>query len=337
MKIAIHNSKTGFHPHWIAYCAEKQIPFKLVDCYADDLIDQLRGCQALMWHHGQQNPKDLAIAKQILFALEHTGLQVFPNFNTAWHFDDKLGQKYLFERLGLPFVPTYAFYEKETALSWAKSTTYPKVFKLRGGAGSSNVKLVYTQKQAIQIIKKAFGSGFSNYNAWDSLKERWYKFRKGKASIHEPIKGLLRFFQAPPFAKALGKEYHYVYFQDFIPKNEFDLRIIVIGNKAFGLKRLVRDGDFRASGSGVFEYDLSKHQDVIQIAFTASSNLNANCAAFDFIYDSKLKPLIVEVSYGFGTKGSSKCPGYWDRELNWHEGKFNPQGWMVEIVNNKIT
>jgi len=40
--------------------------------------------------------------------------------------------------------------------------------------------------------------------------------------------------------------------------------------------------------------------------------------------------LIVEISYGFGTKGIDNAPGYWDSSLQWHEGKFNPQGWMVE-------
>jgi glutathione synthase/RimK-type ligase-like ATP-grasp enzyme len=131
--IAIHKSKTGFHPRWIAYCKENNIPYKLVNCYDNDLIKQLEDCHALMWHHAQQNPKDLVIAKQILFALEHTGFQVFPDFKTGWHFDDKLGQKYLFERIGLPFVKSYAFYDKKEALAWVNTAKFPKVFKFVEG------------------------------------------------------------------------------------------------------------------------------------------------------------------------------------------------------------
>ena len=52
--------------------------------------------------------------------------------------------------------------------------------------------------------------------------------------------------------------------------------------------------------------------------------------AFDFVEDENSNPLIVEISYGFGTKGIDNAPGYWDSSLQWHEGKFNPQGWMVE-------
>jgi hypothetical protein len=24
------------------------------------------------------------------------------------------------------------------------------------------------------------------------------------------------------------------------------------------------------------------------------------------------------------------CVGYWDKELNWYEGEFDPYGWMIE-------
>jgi len=30
--------------------------------------------------------------------------------------------------------------------------------------------------------------------------------------------------------------------------------------------------------------------------------------------------------------GYDDCKGFWDRELNWHEGKFNPYGWMVDLM-----
>jgi len=43
-------------------------------------------------------------------------------------------------------------------------------------------------------------------------------------------------------------------------------------------------------------------------------------------------PKIVEVSYGFANKVYDPCPGYWDENLSWHEGKFNPYGWMVDLV-----
>jgi glutathione synthase/RimK-type ligase-like ATP-grasp enzyme len=330
MKIAIHNSEVGFHPSWTKYCQRHKIPYKVVNCYANDIIELLEDCDALMWHHSQGNPKDLIIAKQILFALEHTGFKVFPDFNTNWHFDDKLGQKYLLERIGAPLVPSYVFFDKKEALNWIHSTSFPKVFKLRGGAGSANVKLVRTKSQARKIVNKAFGSGFSNYDATGSLKERWRKWRLGKTSFFDVFKGLVRFAFPPGFSKVLGKEYGYVYFQDFIPKNDSDTRIIVIGSKAFALKRYVRENDFRASGSGKFGYSKELFDErCVQIAFNLTKKLELQVGAFDFVFDESNNPLIVEVSYGYVKEVYYPCTGYWDEKLNWYEGQFNHEGWMV--------
>ena len=40
--------------------------------------------------------------------------------------------------------------------------------------------------------------------------------------------------------------------------------------------------------------------------------------------------LVVELSYGFAMHGYDDCSGYWTDDMSWHEGKFNPQGWMVD-------
>ena len=330
--IAIHNSTSGFHPRWIEYCRENKIPFKLVNCYSNDIIDQLENCNGLLCHFHHNNPKDILFAKQLLFSLQQAGKKVFPDFNTMWHFDDKLGQKYLLEAVGAPLVPTYIFYNKADALKWIEKTNFPKVFKLRGGAGSANVQLVQTKNQAVKLIKKAFGKGFKNYDAWSNLKERWRRYRLNKTNLWDVIKGIIRLGYEPQFSKIMGREVGYVYFQDFIPNNDHDIRVIVIGNKAFAIKRMVRKNDFRASGSGNILYDKQYFDDqVIKLSFDIHVKLKGQCTAMDFVYKDD-NPLLVEVSYGFAPEGYEDCPGYWDENLNWHEGKFDPYGWMVENI-----
>jgi glutathione synthase/RimK-type ligase-like ATP-grasp enzyme len=331
MMIAIHNSQFGFHPRWVKYCQSNNIPFKIVDCHANDIIDQLKDCDALMWQFHHFNPKDNLIAKQILFALEQAGIKVFPDFRTSWHFDDKIGQKYLLEAIGAPLVPSHLFFDKASALNWVKLTTYPKVFKLRGGAGSVNVKLIKSEFEAKQIIRKAFGKGFPKYDSWGSLKERIYKYRK--VGINELLKGIARVFYKPEYARKSSNEVGYAYFQEFIPNNDSDIRIIVINGKAIGLKRYVRDNDFRASGSGNFAWARELF-DVrcVEISFNISKKLKLQVGAFDFVFDENNNPLIVEVSYGFGSEVYDSCPGYWDDSLNWHEGLTTKEDWMVDLI-----
>lgn len=332
MKIAIQKG-SGFDQRWIAYCEKNNISYKMVDCYASDIIDQMMDCDVLMWHHHHASPRDVKFAKALLFSLEQAGKKVFPNFNTAWHFDDKVGQKYLLEAIQAPLVPSYVFYDKHSALKWLEETQLPKVFKLRGGAGSSNVKLVQSKKQAVTLINRCFGKGFPQYDKWENLKERFSKFKQGKSSFTNLIKGILRLIHTTPFARMVGNEKGYAYFQEFVPNNDFDIRIVAIDNKAFALKRLVRKGDFRASGSGHIVYD---HTQIdircVEIALVTNRKLNAQCLAYDFVFDEKNNPLIVEISYGFAAEAYDSCEGYWDSELNWHEGKFNPYGWMIAVL-----
>ena len=217
--LAIHNSSTGFHPRWIEYCERNGIWYKRVDCYSSDIIQQLDGCRALMWHHGQSNPKDILVARPILSAVEHAGIKIFPDFLTAWHFDDKVAQKYLFEALDIPAVPAHVFVDRDQALIWVTQAEFPQVFKLRRGAGSAGVKLVTDGRQARRLVKKAFGRGFRIYDPWDSLKERVYKWRLGKFPVKEILKGLARFFYPPRYSRILGRESGYIYFQDFLPGN----------------------------------------------------------------------------------------------------------------------
>lgn len=334
-KIGIHGCKGSFSDRWIAYCKAKGISYKLVDCYRTDIVQQLADCNALMWHFSQNSPQAGLFARQLLYSLEISGINVFPNFNTVWHFDDKLGQKYLFEAIGAPLVPTWVFYDKILAYEWADQTNFPKVFKLRSGAGSQNVALVHSKNQARRLIRRAFGSGFPAYDAYGDLKERWRKFRLRQTGSFDLAKGMLRFVWPPPYARKRGRNKDYIYFQEFIPGNTFDIRIIVIGDKAFGIKRMVRKNDFRASGSGLILYEKENFDDeTVRLSFRFAESIKSQCAAFDFVYSGN-KIYVVEVSYGFNKEGYGPCVGYWDKSMNWYEGKFNPYGWMVDdLVRN---
>jgi glutathione synthase/RimK-type ligase-like ATP-grasp enzyme len=336
MKIAIHHKTDGFSSDWISCCENHGIDYKIVNCYSSDVISQIEGCDAVMWHLNQSNPKDLLFAKELIFSLKVAGKFVFPDFYTSWHFDDKVGQKYLLESVGAPLVPTYVFYDEKEALKWVDSETFPKVHKLRKGAGSSHVRLVNSRREAKAIVKKAFGRGFSLYNAPENLKERWRKFRNGKTGLADVGKGLIRFFYPTKFSKVAGKERGYVYFQDFISGNDSDVRVIVVDDKAFAIKRMVRKNDFRASGSGFIKYEKKNfEEETVQLSLDLAEKLNTQSLAIDFVYKDG-KPLIVELSFGYVKEVYEPCEGYWDRNLNWHEGAFNPQHWMVESIKRRV-
>lgn len=334
MKIAIQHKEGGFGERWIEYCQKNNIEYKLVNVYASDIIEQVRGCDAFMWHHSHGDYRDVLFAKQLIYSLEAMGVKCFPDFHTTWHFDDKVGQKYLLEAVGAPLVPSYVFYTKKEALDWIEKTSFPKVFKLRGGAGAANVMLVHTKQEARKLVKKAFGKGFPQFDRAGYLKERYRKWREGKDSFVGVLKGIGRLFIITDFAKMHPREKGYAYFQDFIPNNTFDIRVCVVGDHAFALKRMTRKGDFRASGSGDIIYDKAQIDErCVKTAFEVNEKLKMQSVAFDFVFDVNNKPLIVEISYGYAMKAYDLCEGYWTPDMQWHAGDhFDFCGWMVDEV-----
>jgi glutathione synthase/RimK-type ligase-like ATP-grasp enzyme len=332
MKIGIHQPDGGYGKYWIAYCIEKNIPYKIVNCYSTDIISDLSDCDALMWHHNHANPKDTLFAKELLISVEASGKLVYPNTNTTWFFNDKLGQKYLFEALSIPLVPTYVFFSRAEALDWISGASWPLVFKLRGGAGSRNVRLIKSKKEAKKIIKKAFGKGIRQYDAPGGLKESFRRFRMGKASFKGVLKSLAHFVYPIQLERSKGREKGYVYFQKFIPECKYDIRVQVVGEKIWAMIRSVRENDFKASGSGKIESDPEKIPvKVLKLSMDIVKKLNLQSAAIDFLpTDGGF--LITEISYAFGIGPEDTDIGYWDSNLVWYPGKMNPFGWMVDLI-----
>jgi len=339
MKIAIHKSsrKGYFSEQWILYCSTNQIPFKIVNCYDTDIIRQLDDCDALMWHFSHADEKDFLFAKQMIKAVEEKGLITFPNYQSCWHFDDKIAQKYLFDALHIPTPDSRVFYRKEHALNWIVNESFPKVFKLRSGASSGNVVLVTGKNQAVALIKKTFARGYRQFDRKTGVKDSLSILMSGKGSILQFAKSIGKVFVHSKYEKTKGRERGYVYFQEFLPANDHDIRVIVIGEKAFAIKRLVRKNDFRASGSGNIIYKKDEiDQDCVSNAFEYSKRIEANCLTFDFIYDAGRNPLVVEISFGFSPKAYYACDGYWDSQMNWHPGNYMQEEWMVDLIVEQL-
>lgn len=334
MMIAIVNQANYyFSSRWIEYCQNENIPYKIVDVYKNDIIQQVEGCDVFMWHWDHESPIDYMFARQLITSLERKGLKVFPDINTCWHFDDKVGQSYLFEALGIKTPKNWVFFDKKEALAWAAQTTYPQVSKLRGGAGSSNVKLVKSKSQANEIIIKSFKRGYSPLGKFLRIADTYSKWKKGNATLRNMIGVLSLIVRRTKFERYFPKQIGYVYFQEFIANNDHDIRIVVIGDRAFALRRNVREGDFRASGSGKIVYDHNVIPiECVKESFRVADLIEGQCIAFDFVFNKNNEPLIVEISYGFAQKAYDECPGYWDRELRFHQEMIHPQWWMVDLL-----
>ena len=328
--LAIHAATGSFARHWVDYCTAQGIPFKPVNCFSSGIIHDLKGCSALMWHWEHHDPQAALFARSLITAVERMGLRVFPDTATCAHFDDKLAQKYLLEALDAPLVPTHVFYDRKAAIDWTKAARFPLVWKLRGGAGSQNVRLVAQAATFRRLVARSFGRGWKPDRLY-ALNERIRHFRAAPSakSFVQIGRGLLRAIWPHPKHRRRPAERGYAYVQEFAPANPFDVRILVIGHRAFGFRRRVRPGDFRASGSGLLDHDHRQiPPDCIRIAFAVAGAMQAQSCAFDFVrHDGQWK--IIEISYAFAALYAA-CPGWWDRDLTFHREPVRPEVFIIE-------
>lgn len=334
MKIAIHHRPNSYSEHWIEYCINHSIPYKIVDAYANDILEQVADCDAFMWHHHLYQYKDYLFAKQLIYTIQQMGKHVYPDYNTCWHYDDKVWQKYLLESIDAPLVPTYIFYSEQECLEWIKHTNYPKVFKLKSGSGSRNVKLVFSYKQAKSLIKQSFNNGFQKNSHLNRIGKRWTQYRNGKCTFKWFLKGIItKLAYKERFNK---EEIGYVYFQDYIPNNNFDIRVFIIGNRAVAVKRMNRGNDFRASGSGLLIFD-KKQIDIeyVKIAFDLNKKLKMQSVAFDFLKNDDGQIILSEISYCNGIKFTN--PIYWTDDMQCHQSSISDIcNWIIEDVINYV-
>lgn len=330
--IAIHDRPGSFSDRWIEYSTNHSIPFRRVNCLATDVVTQCKGLDAVLWHWAHNNPAEQLVARQVIASLETIGLTVFPNVKTCWHYDDKVAQKYLLEAIGAPLIPTWVFTDKKESLDWIAQAAWPKVFKLRCGAGSKNVRLVSSRREAEKLCRRAFGRGFPAVAGYMTDLRTRVRSAKSKRAFWEKLRRAPRtLLNILALRRSMAVQRDYIYFQEFLAENVADTRITIIGDRAFGFLRQNRPNDFRASGSGAIVYEPSKvDKRCIQVGFQVAKRLGTQSLAFDFLLDRKGTPQIGEVSYCYMAEAVRACPGHWDHEIGWHGGHTWPQDAILE-------
>lgn len=321
----------AFVIRFLEIAQKKGISFRLVDISKESKIffeeDEVI---IFRWLHTDAHHQ---LARTLIPLWEfHLKRKVFPDWNTCWHFDDKISQYLLCKAHNLPYVESWIFWNKAEALDWARSATYPVVFKLKGGAGSSNVVLVKTEAEATKLIKAMFGKGVRQWHI-PSANNVWLHPSSIIKTVKWHLLDLVRWFRGEDPMEGYLVHKNYALFQRFLPGNDFDTRITVIGDRAFAFRRMNRKGDFRSSGSGRIDYDQSQiDKRCLEIAFKVSAELKFQSMAYDFLKNEKGEVEFCEMSYTYDDVAIYNCPGYWTRDLCFVKDHIWPQ----EIIVNEL-
>lgn len=322
MKVGIHfdhgKAMSPFCQKYEQILSFNKIDFERLHIDEKDFWEKVDSCDYFIFRWGHDHSTS-QLAKSFLPIIENDmGIKTFPDQKTCWHFDDKVIQYYLLQANGHPMIKSWIFWDKGDAMIWLKQAVLPLVLKLKRGAGSSNVLLMNDEKYSQSLVNELFSKGILSTH-----------FNLNKKKLLRRVIG--KVLRKMSILKEVPNQYweiekDYVLFQKYLPGNEYDTRITVIGGRAFAFRRMNRINDFRASGSGIIDYDTSKIDlNLVAKALEISRKMGFQSMAYDFLYDEARQPMICEVSYTYNDDAVFKCPGYWDEQLHWHEGHFYPQ------------
>jgi glutathione synthase/RimK-type ligase-like ATP-grasp enzyme len=285
----------SFADRWITALTQQEHEVDVVDVFAPDIIERVQRCHGFLWWFTPTRfPRELG--KRLMQALEHAGGPLlFPDARSCWHFDDKVAQHYLLEAAGIPMPRTWVFWQREAAEAFCRTAHYPLVMKLAAGSRSNHVALLRDAREARRWIARLFGRGAAGF------RER------------------LRFLRRHP-----DTQQGYVLLQELVPGNDFDTRVTVVGDRAFAFRRRNRPNDFRASGSGLIDYEPAQvAADAVQLAFHTARTLGAASLCVDVLRRDG-EPVITEVSYYYEGFKVEACPGHWTSNGEWREGRLHP-------------
>ena len=344
MRIAIcHNPRIKRHSGswinpWSDFCEKNTIDYEIIDGFDSNIIEKLKHFDVLLWHFSGFSLPDMKFARSVIYSAKKMGLAVFPDFNEAWHFDDKIAETYLLQSVDAPIPDSKLFYSFNDLQKYSDThAEYPVVAKLRNGSGSHNVKLLKNKNDLLKYAKKMFSKGLK------STPDLIFKTKSNLSTAKNFTTFKNRLLRSPEFIRILlrgrkfDREQGYVFFQEFIPNDGFDLKVVVVGDKLSIIGRNTRKNDFRASGGGDLFYDHTMISgDLVNDIFEVNDKLGFQCMGYDIVINTLTKkPVIVEISYGFSNEALLSAGGYFNRNGIWVEEPLNAPFEIIKNINRQ--
>jgi glutathione synthase/RimK-type ligase-like ATP-grasp enzyme len=225
----------------------------------------------LVLYASSQAPAYKRYIEDHLETLRAVGAQLVPNFSLFLAHEDKLLQSLLAESNSIPYPDTNHVGTLEEGEELLNKLEYPVVGKPARGFASEGVKKITGKSEALRFLN-------------DNL-QRDYDYQKG--NIIKRIYRQLRYGKR--YSQGVGR----IIFQEFIPNVDHDWKILIYGETAFALKRYIKEGDFRASGSGKFTFEETPPDQVLDLALRTREELESPWLSIDII-DTGEKCYLVE-------------------------------------------
>lgn len=301
------------------------IPF---DRMASDYRQLPENC--LLFYSTSYTPTYQAYIRDVILDLSRSRSDValLPNLDQLLSFENKGYQELLKRRLGIERVEGSYWGDFEDFRNENDAMEYPFVFKELQGSVSTGVSLIQSESDFKGKEHALKGASFiERLRKW---KKRFYPDEQGAL---KPDTELVARHESS-FAE---KRAPFVA-QKFYPGLEYDFKVLVFGDRYFVLKRFVREKDFRASGSGRFEF-VKPDDNLLDYAASLMKKFNVPFISLDIIESDSGYGLVEFQGIGFGPYTVVEAATYFFKSGDdWDIGKskLTLEEYYAEAIENTL-
>ena len=223
--LGIIEEVTQYHKYFIAACRDMKISYRVLSLLQSNWVDVFKNshCDAyLVWPSCMPTSAKEAFDYRLNILEKEIGAIIYPTWKECWLTEHKPRLRDWLQANDIPHPQTWVFYDKQQALKFAKSSSFPVVVKTATGASASGVLIVHNQRQLAKAIRLAFGRG---------LRPRSY---------------------APN-----DRQWGYVYIQKYYP-NVKEWRMVRIGDSYFGYRKEAGESGIHSASKAWSWLDPSK-------------------------------------------------------------------------------
>lgn len=288
---------------WGRLFIESMLDFRDVECRLFSHANEIPDMENVFVYIHPDHLINRAPNRKMIEDLQNHNLSTFmPSKIGLLVYDEKVRQTKLYSDF-LP--PTRIFTDLKSALSSINQLNFPLISKSNEGAASSNIRLLESPEDAIVEARIVFSdSGLPRYDSRNL--------------------GLV--------------QKDYVLWQDFLPGNENDWRIVLINMRyAWVLKRYNRTDLPFASGSGIVEpikETNSEINEILNYSLSFAKRFSLNFTGIDLVRNGNGELKVLETTTGWGKKAFESTVFEFSDDGVWRKTIFRGKDqWHIAAIS----
>ncbi len=225
---------------------------------------------------------------------------LIPSYELLLAHEDKIIQSLLLKQLDINSPRAWYISSSNSLKLLTSELTFPAVMKQNAGYASKSVFLCHNSQALKRNFKKIV---LTERSFADAILESYRK---------------IKFWGKYP--QLTGK----ALIQEFLPNDGFDFKVLIFWDIIFILKRYSKPNDWKASGSGLFEFISEVDRELLEFALDAREKINAPYLSLDILLSGDQYYLIEFQATHFGLITMESQTSFWKKDgVVWK--KFNKE------------